>query len=420
MPTTPNTITINRMGGLGDAVATLDGQPVIIPYGVPGDVTTFRIRARNNKRILADIDQVITPSPHRREAPCAYFTQCGGCNLLHLTPSYYSEFKTGLLTTALARAGFTDAPISPLLQFGMQHRRRIELHVDASNGTPQVGFRQEGSHTLVNIDTCAIAVPTLSALIPACRTLALSLYPLIQRMQLTLCDNGIDARFTCLSIPDAAAQNTITAFAQQHTLLRLVLSYAEQHQMAHETAAPLILCGNTPVTLPHHGFVQASAEAQKAMTDIILRACENATRVLDLYAGIGTFTFPLLELGKKVAAYEGGRHSITAMQQAGAEYIQNGQLSAHVQDLYRSPLPAKTCKGFDAVIIDPPRNGAEPQMQELAKSRVPMIILISCNMQALERDGKILQQAGYKVQEAIPLDQFHGSHHLEAAIVFTL
>jgi 23S rRNA (uracil1939-C5)-methyltransferase len=68
---------------------------------------------------------------------------------------------------------------------------------------------------------------------------------------------------------------------------------------------------------------------------------------------------------------------------------------------------------FDAVVIDPPRAGAEAQFTTLARSTVPVIAAVSCNPVTFARDARLLTQAGWQLDWVQVIDQFRWSAHVE-------
>jgi 23S rRNA (uracil1939-C5)-methyltransferase len=177
--------------------------------------------------------------------------------------------------------------------------------------------------------------------------------------------------------------------------------------------------GRANVPLPVGAFLQATAEGEAALLASVKAAVGPARRIIDLFAGIGTFGLPLAEHAE-IHAVEGDVAMLTALDKGFrmAEGIK--RVTNDIRDLYRRPLEPDEFKGYDAVVIDPPRAGAEAQSHTLAKSKVPVIAAVSCNPATFARDAKILTQAGYKLNWVQVIDQFRWSPHVELAAQFTL
>ena len=145
---------------------------------------------------------------------------------------------------------------------------------------------------------------------------------------------------------------------------------------------------------------------------------ENAQHVAEFYAGYGTYSFPLIDKGKKIAAYEGGEDMVLIahdlMEKEGLEE----SLSLYKRDLLKHPVHNKQMDEYDAVLINPPRNGAGPQVKAIAQSSVDKVVMVSCSTQSLEKDASILQQAGYVLEKAVIIDQFVWSKHIETVTLY--
>jgi 23S rRNA (uracil1939-C5)-methyltransferase len=186
-----------------------------------------------------------------------------------------------------------------------------------------------------------------------------------------------------------------------------------------QRAQPMMRFGRANVPLPVGAFLQATAEGEAALLTSVKGAVGPARRIIDLFAGIGTFGLPLAE-NAEIHAVEGDVAMLTALDKGFrmAEGIK--RVTNDIRDLYRRPLEPDEFKGYDAVVIDPPRAGAEAQSHTLAKSKVPVIAAVSCNPATFARDAKILAQAGYKLNWVQVVDQFRWSPHVELAAQFTL
>ncbi|MGA9951092.1 MAG: RNA methyltransferase, partial [Xanthobacteraceae bacterium] len=88
------------------------------------------------------------------------------------------------------------------------------------------------------------------------------------------------------------------------------------------------------------------------------------------------------------------------------------------RDLFKNPFLAAELNRFDAVVFDPPRQGAQAQSREIAASRVPVIAAVSCNPGTFARDARILIDGGYRLISVIPVDQFRYSAHVELVARF--
>jgi 23S rRNA (uracil1939-C5)-methyltransferase len=115
----------------------------------------------------------------------------------------------------------------------------------------------------------------------------------------------------------------------------------------------------------------------------------------------------------RVIAFDSDSEAITALKQAVNMTSGLKPVDAEARDLFRRPLVAQELKRVDAVVFDPPRQGAEAQARELARSAVPAVVAVSCNPATFARDVKILCGGGYELKSVTPVDQFRHSAHFE-------
>jgi 23S rRNA (uracil1939-C5)-methyltransferase len=163
------------------------------------------------------------------------------------------------------------------------------------------------------------------------------------------------------------------------------------------------------VDFPHAGFLQATKDGEEALAHSVREAVAGASSIADLFSGLGTFTFAS---GARFAA-EASRDAAAALKRA------LPSASIEHRDLYRRPLDRSELKQFEAVILDPPRAGAEEQVGELARSNVRRIAYVSCNPATFARDAKKLVEAGYKLHWIEPVGQFRWSTHVELSACFS-
>jgi len=175
--------------------------------------------------------------------------------------------------------------------------------------------------------------------------------------------------------------------------------------------------GSACVVPPPAAFLQATAEGEDALVAAVLEATAGARRVADLFCGCGTFTLPLAA-GAEVLAVEGAEPMVGALAAGWRAAPGLRRVVTATRDLFRRPLLAAELAGLDAVVIDPPRAGAEAQSRALAASSVPIIAAISCDPATFARDAAILVAGGYRLDRVQPVDQFRWSGHVELAAVF--
>jgi 23S rRNA (uracil1939-C5)-methyltransferase len=392
-------LTITALGQRGDGVAEHEGRPVFVPFALPGERVEAEIAGGRGA-----LSAVLKPSPNRIEPFCPYFGVCGGCALQHLAPAPYAAFKRGLVETALRQAGL-GVPVGPLVDARGQGRRRATLHVRGG----RAGYMRAHTHELLDIDACPILVPALRSAAPRLAR-ALASVAGDCEARFTLSDTGIDldVRPVRKVRPEAFA-----SFGRANALSRISVN-GEPVFMAQQ---PTIVMGPATVPLPPASFLQATAAAEEALAALVLEAVGKAKSVGDLFCGLGPFALRLAKTAR-VAAFDGDRPAIAALQHAVRHTSGLKPVRAEVRDLFRDPLAPVELAPHDAVILDPPRAGARAQAGEIARSAVSTVIAVSCDPGTFARDAAILVNGGYRLEKVTPVDQFAYAPHVEMVGVF--
>jgi 23S rRNA (uracil1939-C5)-methyltransferase len=392
-------LTILNLGQRGEGVAEFEGKKVYVPRTLPGEAVTVSIEGERGTLLALQ-----TPSPERAEPFCPHYGACGGCQLQHLSPQAYAEFKRGLVVTALSHAGL-DVTVDALIDARGTGRRRATLHARKAGA----GYMGVKSHAVVDIDRCPILVP------------ALNKAPNIARAAWALigdCDVSLTATISGLDVgirtEKTAKREKLSGLGQQFKLARLSLN----GEMIFQALQPIVPIGKARIELPVGSFLQATDRAETVLAELVVAALAGKKHVADLFCGIGPFTLRIAE-NHRVYAADSDKPAIAALQKAFR--MTQGLKAATVvgRDLFRDPLAPVELKPFDAVVIDPPRAGAEAQMHELAASTVKTVVSISCDPKTFARDAKILVDAGFRLETVTPVDQFAYATHVEVFAVLT-
>jgi 23S rRNA (uracil1939-C5)-methyltransferase len=218
--------------------------------------------------------------------------------------------------------------------------------------------------------------------------------------------------------PALATLETLAAFAEAQDLARLLWRIAGGEPTLVAQRRPVrMVVGGTAIDLPPDCFLQATPEAEAALIEAVRAAVGPATRIADLCAGIGTFTFALAALAR-IHAVEGSAPAVAALTQAARRGGLAARVTAEARDLQRQPLDPDELTAYDAVIFDPPRIGAKAQAAALARIRVKRIAAVSCSPASFARDARILIAGGYRLVAVQPIDQFVWSPHVELVAAF--
>ena len=418
-------VEIMSLGGQGDGIGSHDGQKVFVPHTVVGD----RVRVQRSGKpgasgaggetIRAKLLEVIDPGPGRQIPPCPYYGECGGCSLQHLGEQAEQDWKRQIVVDALARRGLEDVTVAPTRLIKRDSRRRTRWTAIRAGGRLLMGYQKKGTNEVVDIETCAVLDPKLNAIIADVRNLisTLKIHKKGLGIAATLTDTGIDLTIEAPGEPDMELRMRLSEFAQKHEIPRLSWGpkTPEVIIMAKE---PVIAFGGTNVVAPATGFLQASAAAEAVLTELVLAHVGDAKKVADLYSGVGTFALALAAHGCQVSAYDGDERAIGALQAAVNKSAGRVNVHSEIRDLDRRPLQTKEFKKLDAVVLDPPRAGAQVTCEELSMSAVPKVAYVSCNPGTFARDARELVDGGYALTRVTPVGQFAWSPHVELVAEF--
>ena len=419
-------VRIERIGAEGDGVGRLpEGTPVYVPFTLPGELVRAAPVGRRGEGWAAQLDAVLEPAAERVPPPCPHFGTCGGCVLQHWRADPYLAWKSGLLRDALHRAGYADAAIAPIRASRPYERRRMDVAVHRSRDGVKVGLHARGG-PVVHLHACHVLHPALFGLLAPLRPLLARLRGLRREAGVVanLCDNGADLLLRTDAALTADDRTLLIAFAREHRLARL--SWA----LAQDVPEPVLILRPPEVTLsgiavqpPPGGFLQASVAGENAIVEAVLAGLPSRltkrTRIAELYAGCGTLSFALAQ-HVRVAAFEGDAATAEALRRGANAAGLAGRIEVSQRDLARQPLSAAELAGVGAVVLDPPHAGAALQSTQIAAAKPPRVIYVSCNPAALARDARLLQQAGYRLLSATPIDQFLWSARLESVCAFAL
>ncbi len=398
------TIEIEKLNARGEGVAA-DGRG--FAYALPGETV--------ERRGDGEAVEVLVASPDRVAPICPHFTICGGCAAQHMAPDLYAAWKRDLLIAALKSAGVTSE-VEPMMDAHGKGRRRATFHARFPHGgRAEVGFMRARSHDIVEIDQCPLFEPGLGSALPASRALAADLRGLAKPLdiQATATLTGLDIDIRGTGALEAVELKKIARTAELHDLARV----SNHGRAIIERRAPEIRFGSVSVRPPAGGFLQATLAGEEAMAALAGEALQGAKRIADLFCGAGAFALRF-GVGRHVQAIDSDLAAIAALNAARAGAPGLERVNGEPRDLFQRPLSAEELAPFDAVLFDPPRAGALAQAKELAKSRVPLIVAVSCNVDSFARDARTLIEGGCELQRVTPLDQFRFSPHVETVAVF--
>lgn len=355
------------------------------------------------------VDGAITdPSPHRVTPPCAQAGTCGGCAVQHASDAFVLRWKAGILTRALAAHGL-NAPLRRAQVSPARSRRRAKLSGRRMKSGALVGFHARASDQIVPPKGCTVLHPSITAALPALTDLIATYGSRKGTVDLTVTTgpSGLDVRVDGLNAD-------LSDWATTHDVARV--SLGDEPQITRRP--PMIPMGRAQLTPPPGGFLQATSQGQTALINAVTETLTGCSRVVDLFAGSGTFALPLAEKAQ-VHAVESLAPPLDALNRAWRQTQGLHQITTEVRDLFRAPLDASDLARFDGAVLDPPRAGAAAQTAQLADHGPGKIAYVSCNPISFAKDAKKLIEAGYTLDHIDLIDQFRWSPHIELAAAFS-
>ena len=397
-------VTIEGLTYLGLGKAS-DGRS-LLPRVLPGEEVT--VAQDGSVRI-------VTPSADRVAPVCRHYKSCGGCAMQHASDAFVADWKLGIVEKAVQARGLSPN-FRPIMTSPARSRRRAKFSGRRTKKGAMVGFHGRASHTLVAVPDCQLVTPELLETIPALEALTVLACSRKGEIDLTVTDAPMGPDIYVVTEKELTSQLRVelAAFANQHGLSRLVWN----DEPVVTINPPTQDFGGTQIVPPSGAFLQATKHGETALWQAVDTITAHAHRVVDLFAGCGTFSLPLAKRAE-VHAVEGEADMLQALDRAWRAGHELRKVTTEKRDLFRRPLEIDELRHFDTAVIDPPRAGAEAQIATLAASDVKTIAMVSCNPVTFARDAKILTDAGFKMPWIQAVDQFRWSTHVEIVAQFT-
>ncbi|QHO78975.1 RNA methyltransferase [Bradyrhizobium sp. CCBAU 051011] len=390
------------------------GGNIYVPYTLGGEtVEVGPVPGHHpDRRRLLNVE---TASPERVAPFCPHFGVCGGCAIQHWDAEAYRAWKRELVVTTLAQAGI-DCDVAPLIDAHGAGRRRITLHARmGTHDVLKVGYAAAGSHDIIPIDRCPILDPQLGGAIEAAWAIAEPLIAMSKPLdiQITATNSGLDIDVRGSGPVSSAMIARLSRIAGQHRLARLT----RHGELVLMRMPPVVSMGSAQVALPPGSFLQATVAGEAALAELVSEHGRRAKHIADLFCGVGPFALRLAAKSR-VTALDSDTGAVAALQKAATSTSGLKPVKAEARDLFRRPLMPQELRDFDAVVFDPPRQGAQAQATQLAASKVPTVVAVSCNVTTFARDAKILIHGGYRIEGVTPVDQFRHTPHVELVARF--
>lgn len=400
------TVTIDRLGHQGDGIAA---GPIYASRTLPGEVVSGIVDGQR----LTDL-RIETPSDMRVKPPCRHYKSCGGCQVQHASDDYVAGWKQSFVQSALQAQGL-DVPLRDIVTSPPASRRRATVAVRRTKKGALVGFHGRASDVITEIPDCHLLHPDLLNGLPVAGALGELGGSRKGTLAVTLTRSlgGLDIAVRGGKDLDGPLRMALGRLCEDHGLARI--AWDDEVITRSPPAQPF---GSARVVPPPGAFLQATDHGEAALRSAVIESVGSAARIVDLFAGCGTFSLPLAA-GAEVHAVEGEKAMLEALDHGWRHATGLRKVTTEARDLFRNPLDADELNRFDAAVLDPPRAGAEAQVAAISASDLETVAYVSCNPVTFARDLARLGQAGFRAEWVQVVDQFRWSVHTELAARLT-
>ena len=432
LPTEPQGAHIESFAHDGRGVAHIDGKATFVSGALPGEDVRFLYT--NIRRDFAEgrAIEVMTPSSSRVQPRCPHFGYCGGCSLQHLAEPVQVEEKQGLLMEQFRRIGKVgpEDVFPPLTgpHWGYRHKARLGVKWVAKKNKVLVGFREQGSAFIAEIESCPVLHPKVGERLQDLAEMigSLSIRERLPQIEVAVGDDRSALVFRVLSEPSEADQQQLRRFGEAFEFdIHLQPKGPDSVYCLHPESPPLLNyrleSQGVEFRFQPTDFTQVNVDINRKMVDRVVDVLDPqpSETILDLYCGLGNFTLPIARKSAAVVGVEGSRESVErAQMNAGLNGIFNAEF--HVADLTQpaGDLPWAR-RRYDKILLDPSRAGAQDILGLVPRWNAGRIVYVSCNPSTLARDAGILvHEHGYRLVRAGVMDMFPHTAHVESIALF--
>ena len=398
------TIITDKMVFGGKSLGKIDGKNVFIPYAIPGEKLEIEITEQNKDYDNAEIVKILEPSSHRIEAPCRYYGKCGGCNMMHIEPSYQQELRKGILTDIFRQNGIDISEKTEIIS-GPDYNYRARFQLNDG------GLSQRKSNVVIKVEECLCAEKTVNDYLkntadkPSARPAGRS--------------HLFGSCFAADELKIAQEEKKNNSPKVSGGNKNKKLKFKENHYFAGTVASPentmTVDLGGHKLTFDVRGFFQSNLFVFEKVCKLVTDLLPGGKNILDMYSGCGSISAFLTEKYENVVLVEHNRDALVYAEQnlAGTKHMSYGLSGAAWVKTCAAALPP-----FDACTIDPPRSGMEREVcQWLCDTKIPLILSVSCDPATHARDCARLLSAGYSLKKMYLLDFYPNTSHIESLAV---
>ena len=431
----PKSLNISHIGSKGEGVARLftalnleeKNYNFFVPFTLPNEIVIAKPTGVSSTNVRAELIEIQNSSPDRVNPQCQHFFKCGGCILQHWNIEKYMDWKKNKLTFRVHEIS-SKTKVKEMITSSSNTRRHTKFTAKKNNSKTVTGFYEYKSHFVVEIRECLILEDKLTKLINNIQNPLGELLEIGQTIQIhaNLLDYGIDLLIDGLDDVSFENFSNLNKVLMQNNVIRLhrrlnnktldLLYVIEKTCLSNKNFSSIIFP-------PPGGFLQATLSGETAIIKCVINALKNYNKdvfICELFCGSGTITLPLLLQNFKIKAFEIEPSSLKSIDIATKGKSFKNNIKTQSRNLKLNPLSVKELEEYGAIILDPPRSGAQSQFLNIAEAKVKIVISISCNIDTFIRDAKILLDSGYDLQWVQPIDQFLYSAHVEVVGFFCI
>ena len=409
---------IDGISHAGEGVARIDGKATFIPFAIPGETVEVDITVDKKKFRRAVLTEIIDSSPARITPDCPHYYECGGCAYQHMSYDKQLALKQTVVYETINRIGKIELPVNPIL--GMEnpwrYRNKVEWHVDRINGQLKMGYYQNDSHRIIEINTCkliSIEMENLSLYIKA----RLEEMRLPDHCELVIRQSSLNHKLMLIFRGEGTEDVNIDGLLDYPELESIYCIDNEYYTLLYGEPYLEEEINGIHYDISALSFFQVNSLQTRKLYELVKEYAhiERGYRVLDAYCGIGSIAMSLAQSARKVTGVESYPPAIQdAVHNALKNNIKNCDFLTGSCEILIPQLIDK----FEMVVLDPPRSGcSEDLIQSIVNLNPYRIVYVSCNPATLARDLALFEQGGYETKEIQPVDMFPQTSHVETVVL---
>lgn len=422
------TVTIDDVDAFGQGVCRQHAPILFVDNALPGETCDVKVTRKSKHHWSGKAVRISQPHSARQAPFCSHASQCGGCHSQHVDADAMLAWRQGALDEQIKRQlSIAALPwCQPVSSERPAYRRKARLAIDSRNPKAfKMGYREQGSKNIIDIDACPILVPELARLLsPLKNTLsALSGRKFLGHVSLMAADNLQQVALRVTRELNTADTDLLQQFAIDNQV-QLVLEPQEKPPVCLSGEEQALICethDNLHIRAKDSDFIQVNKAVNSKMVAQAMAwlAPQPSDVIADWFCGLGNFTLPLAKSGASVSAVEGvptmverGAHNAQLEGMTGINWVHHDLNDGDAVREYLASQPNK-------ILLDPSRDGARVACEQIAKSQVEQVLYVSCNPASFIRDAAFLLAGGYKLDKIGLLEMFPFTQHVELMALFS-